>query len=83
MFEDMWFDIPGHIFEIEDNVCMFGFVQGAGEYFLLGENFFRNYYTSYNSDSGMILIAPSKGSDIEEIYQGERPTTEFSGLKKD
>lgn len=53
--------------------CLLPFVNSNEDYWVLGEPFFRNYYSVYDVEKGLVGVAPSVNAPKAKIYEGKAP----------
>lgn len=53
--------------------CFLPFLTSNEDHWVLGEPFFRNYYSVYDVEKGLIGIAPSINVPSARIYEGQAP----------
>jgi len=47
-----------YLLPIEGNACIIGFVANTDDFWVLGLNFFFDYYTVFDLENGVVKIAP-------------------------
>merc|ERR1712167_312167 len=57
--------------------CFLPFLYTNADYWVLGEPFFRNFYTVYDVQKGIIGIAPSANISDAAIVEGKAPADEL------
>jgi hypothetical protein len=63
-----------YIVQSKSNSCLFGFIPNQGsEFWILGDSFFRGYYTIHDDVNGRMGIVPHDYSIKRELYWTEVP----------
>lgn len=62
--------------------CFIPFVINSVDQFVLGEPFFRNFYTIFDDSKGVVGLTPSIKSPLSTIVEGIVPNNELPGLSK-
>ena len=57
--------------------CFLPFQYNQEDYWVLGEPFFRNFYTVFDAQKGIIGIAPSANVSQASIFEGVVPTDDL------
>lgn len=77
-----YFEVPpkSYIISVGSGYCAMGVASNTADFWILGDIFLLNYYTSFDDDKGTITLAPSKGSAVQSINTGSAPAATFSGI---
>jgi hypothetical protein len=72
--------LPKDYFVKHDEVCYLGFQKNPGDYWLLGDNFYRGFYMIHDDTKGMIGIAPHSTSSKDKVQASDLPNTYLPSL---
>lgn len=67
--------LPKDYFVKHEEVCYLGFQRNPGDYWLLGDNFYRGFYMIHDDANGRIGIAPHSTSNKDKVQASELPNT--------
>lgn len=57
----------------DGSICIVGFLPNTGDYWLVGDNFFRGYYTIHDSPNNRIGLVPHSFSEKLPLEYVESP----------
>lgn len=63
----------------EEKVCALSIVGNKLDFFILGNNFMRGYYTIHVMETGTLGVVPNSLSKKEFVERGAKPTIVLAG----
>jgi len=76
LVQNYWLEIPPEDYIINSTTdCLLGFMPNQGqEYWILGDSFFRGYYTIHDDENSRLGIVPHSNSHKSDVQHGQTPS---------